>query len=270
MSARNARLVKHKLQSIPHPKDRKIDQLQRQMRHNFKLDGYKDRRKQHDQLTAARFFWFRCQIEGPLADQPDSFYTPEVLEALMLIHIDRNDEEIAELKKETRKTKIQHGRINMLEEQKKYELQLFGTKGLPAPDLCDKETREIMLEIWDGDGKLVNCVPTINVIRQDRPNMDTLKAELRALLASIDEVRDAQEAAGVVSSKSAQFRREAPDTVREKVERTQALAGKLKSVKSGQTGDQIVKAGVERRLLQLKKRQSLNRHIALSRSRGLM
>lgn len=266
MSARNARLVKNAIRAIPHPKDRKVDQLQRQMRHNFKLEMYKDRRKQHDQLTAARFFWFRCQLEGPLSSQPDEFYTPEVLEALIQLHIERNDSEIAELKAD--KKKPQYGRIKSLEEQRKYENSLFGTKGLAAPDLCDKEVREIILEIWDGDGKLVNCVPTINVIRRDHANIrgctfEATKGHLTSLLASIDDVRDAQEAAGVTTSKSAQFRREAP------VKRTEVLAAKAKGVKAG-TSDAIVNQGTGRRLLQAKRKQQLTRHAALSRSRGLM
>lgn len=260
MSSRNAKLVQHKLKSIPHPKDRKIDQLQRQMRHNYKLEANKDKRKSLDALTAARFYWFRCQLQT-LASQPDSFYTPEVLEALIQMHIERNVQEIADMKKE--KKRVQTGRINYLEEQMKYESQLFATKGLPAPDITDKEIREIMLEIWDGDGRTVNCVPMSNVVRKNYPNVTSIKNQLATMLQSIDEVRDQQEAQGVVNSKSAQFRAESA------VQRTKALEALKVSVKAV-SGDQVAKAGTERRIMQAKKRQQLKRHLALSKSRGLM
>ena len=267
MSVRNARLVKNALQSIPHPKDRKVDQLQRRMRHNYKVEAIKDRRKQHDQLTAARFFWFRCQLEGPLASQPEEFFTEEVLEALIQLHIERNDVEIADLKKETKRPQL--GRIKSLEEQRKFENSLFATRGLAAPEFCDKETREIMLEIWDGDGNTVTCVPTVNVVRRDHANIrgctfEATKASLASLLLAIDEVRDAQEDAGAATSKTSQFRREAPA-----VKKTEALAAKAKGVKASAT-DAIASQGTGRRLLQAKRKQQLARHAALTRSRGLM
>lgn len=269
--SRNSAIATHQLKQITHPKDRKLDQLQKKMRHNTKIEGYKSQRKSIEALGTARVFYIRCQCAAILANHPDAhknnLYTPELLEALILLHISRNDEEVALLKLEKRRP--QHGRISLLEDQKKHETMIFGSKGFLVPDITDPEVREILLDVWDGDARLVSCVPLKNVCRQGL-DIAATEAMLRQVALDINEVREKEVEEQCANAKSIQFRTETPVAVKKAMDNKQRAADRKVSVKKGSSVREIHEKEKEKRMLQSRQRSSQKRHAAMAKSRGLI
>eukprot|EP00758_Cryptobia_borreli_P013534 Tbor_TRINITY_DN5844_c1_g2::TRINITY_DN5844_c1_g2_i1::g.6772::m.6772/K14860/TMA16; translation machinery-associated protein 16 len=252
----NGKLLRHNLKTITHPKDRKIDQLQKRMRHNTKIDVSKDKRRAMDSLTTTRVFWFRVQCEK-FKTHPDSFFTPELQEAMIIQHIKRNEKEIALLKMEKRPMR---GRIDMLEAQQEEEASLFVRKGLAVPDITCSDVREILCDIWDGDSALVSCVP-LKTFKKKHLEIKNLTKVLEENTVPIDQVREREEVDGCSSGLKRRLKNEVPLKVKE--------ALRVKSAKASIPVQEVHAQWIQKSVCASKQRVKIKRHMALTRSRNL-
>eukprot|EP00658_Telonema_sp_P-2_P063448 TRINITY_DN5217_c0_g3_i1.p2 TRINITY_DN5217_c0_g3~~TRINITY_DN5217_c0_g3_i1.p2 ORF type:complete len:216 (-),score=91.56 TRINITY_DN5217_c0_g3_i1:208-768(-) len=167
------------------------------------------------------------------------------------------------------KRRPQHGRIALLEDQRKHETMVFGSKGFLVPDITDPEVREVLLEIWDGDARLVSCVPLKSVTRLGL-DIAASEAMLKQVVLDITDVREKEIEEQCSNAKSVQFRTETPVTVKKALDSKQKAADRKVSVKKGSTIKEIHEQDKEKRMLQSRQRSQHKRHAAMAKSRGLI
>lgn len=239
---------------VPHPRDRSVRQIEKKEKRAIRLDAQKSRLKSEQTLQLMRFFWFReqCVALGYTTEAvPD-----DVIALLARLYVERNDEEVAELKAQ-RNPPL--GRIKTLEATRQQELdELVSTKGLRIPSMSDADDVEILTDIWDGTKETATVVAAVGFSSSSRPapSREAL-AQLSERLRPVAEVREdapvtlpkravkfraAQFPAANASRKSvsvkksedslsgvksrAKAREEAKRQKRLKVQRTAALAGR--------------------------------------------
>jgi hypothetical protein len=174
--------------SLPHPKDRKVDQFQRKIRRNVRISGQAEVRKQADQARCSRFFWIRSQLQA-LGGKAVSMSEASLLAQLFVC---RNDEERIELQKLRNPPR---GRIKFLQGVKDREDdELKSSTGFLIPDIITTDGATILTTVWDGELATIGCIPTIHVkalpsCEETKNASDSLSAQLK----SAGEVRDEQQ-----------------------------------------------------------------------------
>lgn len=172
---------------VPHPRDRSVRQLEKKEKRAIRLDAQKSRLRTEQTLHLMRFFWFReqCVALGyTTAAVPD-----DVVALLAQLYVERNDEEVAELKAQ-RNPPL--GRIKTLEATRQQEMdELASAKGLRIPSLGDADDVEILTDIWDGTKETVTVVAAVGFSAMNRPapTREAL-AQLSERLRPVSEVRD--------------------------------------------------------------------------------
>ncbi|KPA81809.1 hypothetical protein ABB37_04078 [Leptomonas pyrrhocoris] len=172
--------------AVPHPRDRSVRQLEKKEKRAIRLDAQKTRLKSEQTLHLMRFFWFReqCGALGYVTEAvPD-----DVVALLAQLYVERNDEELAELKAQ-RNPPL--GRIKTLEALRQQEMdELASAKGLRMPSLSDADDVEILTEIWDGTKETVMVVNAVGFSLANRPRPTrAVLAQLAERLRPVAEVR---------------------------------------------------------------------------------
>ena len=250
------------IKALPHPKDRKIDQLQRKVRRDVRLQGNREWLDSERGLLATRCFWFREQCRQLLTLDANRSFTPHDVECLTMLYIARNDEEIADLKKQRNPSK---GRIKHLEALKQHENdQLASVKGIPVPDIFTPETVDILVNIWDADSRTLGCVAmsTCSKLAGNRTVVSAAQTEsMQQLLKPTADVREVQMEHSSSKSKLARFTQEGA---------SKRGSNQKKSVKTQKTSKQVAKEGKDRRVLQQQTQAKSRRAAAVAMSRGLV
>ncbi|KPI87058.1 hypothetical protein ABL78_3870 [Leptomonas seymouri] len=174
-------------QAVPHPRDRSVRQLEKKEKRAVRLEAQKTRLKTEQALHLMRFFWFReqCIVLGYTTEAvPD-----DVVALLARLYVERNDEEVAELKAQ-RNPPL--GRIKTLEAMRQQEMdELASAKGLRMPSLSDADDVEILTEIWDGTKETVAVVGAVGFSMANRPAPSRVALEqLSERLRPVAEVRE--------------------------------------------------------------------------------
>jgi hypothetical protein len=259
------KLKKEKLSQLVHPKDRKVDQLQRGLRRQVRLEQQQEKRQRAIDVKANRFFWFREQCGQLLADR--KVWTDKEAEALTHCYVHRNDQEIAQLKSLSTPPR---GRIRVLEALLDHEEDQFKSqKGIEIPEITSEEGVEILVNVWDGDRDLIACVPVVRAVRGGVP-VGTLD-HLKSLLKPIEDVREAQANSSTAMTRQARkFTSEGSSfkTATRDTERDTGL--RRKSVKAVPSAGETAARGKERRVLQQQQRVKVRRQHAIAMSRGLI
>jgi hypothetical protein len=256
------------IKSLPHPKDRKVDQLQRKLRREVRLDSQKDHLNSKQALVASRFFWFRDQVQAIVAADPSrkvNGFTDDEVAALASLNVDRNNDEVAELKTLRNPPA---GRIKHLNNMRQSELdQLNSVKGITVPDLSKGECLDILLDVWDGDDRTITCVPLSQCSKVGKNVADAL-SKFQAVIRSTHEVREEQLNLHA-PSKLRRFTSEGTEAKARK-NLTKTREERKKSVKVGKASGEVAESGRKRRVLQQQSRTKIRRQAAVAASRGLM
>lgn len=257
------------VKSLPHPKDRKVDQLQRRLRREVRLDTQKDFLNSKQALTATRFFWFREQVQAIVSAEPSrvtSAFTADELAALTSLNIDRNIEEVNELKSVRNPPA---GRIKHLNNVRQTEYDQFASvKGITVPNVLDSESLEILLNIWDGDDRTITCVPLMQSSKMGKKSLETDIAKFQTMIKSTDKVREEQLNVHA-PTKLRRFTSEGTEAKARKDLRKNREQRK-RSVKAGKAAGEVAESGKKRRVLQQQAQTKSRRQAAVAASRGLM
>lgn len=195
-----ANLAREK-REVPHPRDRSVRQLEKKERRAIRLGIQKTRLKTEQALQLMRFFWFREQciaLGYTMTAVPD-----DVVAQLAQLYVERNDEEVAELKAQRNPPR---GRIKALEATRQQEMdELASAKGLRVPNLADADDVEILTEIWDGTKETATVVSAVGFSMAGRaaPSRAAL-AQLAGSLRPVAEVRE--EAPVTLPKRAVKFR----------------------------------------------------------------
>ncbi|KAH9578176.1 Translation machinery-associated protein 16 [Trypanosoma melophagium] len=210
---------------LVHPNSRKVKQLHRQSRRDERINKQEKKLHAQELLEAMRFFWFReqCLTLG----RSRSAFAPEESQALTLIYLSRNDDEIASLKSLRNPPA---GRIKTIEALKTSEFDAFhSSKGIVVPDIADEDTVEILTEIWDGRSDTVGVVPRCSL--SFNSSLSTKVAEimeqLKEKLEPIDKVRE--EARSVAPKKALKFQKQKRTQSVKKLEKFEEVALRSKT-----------------------------------------
>ena len=257
MNSKKLARAKNTAKSLPHPKDRKVDQFQRKLRRDTKLSIQQETRKNEDVVRCARFFWFRTQAR---ILRPHEF-SENGVSALARLFIDRNDFEVSELQQQRNP---QRGRIRHLEAIKQREEDEFASAaGFAMPDVQSVDGRTILTEVWDGELSTIGCVPVMRAHPQ--PGTRAACDELRLRLKSADDVRHEQ-----VESTKTPLRLQRFCSSKNTKRLADRTSTRKQSVKSSGS---IAERSEERRsklVLRSKTEAHRRRHAAISESRGLL
>lgn len=178
------RIVREK-RTVSHPRDRKVRQLERKEKREVRLAEQKERLKSEQTQRLVRYFWFREQCIA--LGYVDRAVPEEEILLLAQLYIDRNRDEIAQLKQERNPPT---GRIRQLEAARVGEMDAFrSAKGLDVPSLADADDVEILTQIWDGLAETVVVVPSASVSLGTRALSPQKLAAVSARLRPIEEVR---------------------------------------------------------------------------------
>lgn len=255
------------MSGLPHPKDRKVDQFQRKLRRDVRIDQQKEQLSNKQSLTASRFFWFREQCCHLLQQDPKRLqtgFTAAEIEALCQLYVDRNDVEVAELKK---LRNVPQGRVKHLSALKQLETdQFLSVKGLSVPSLTTTEAVEILCKIWDGDAKMITCVPVASCRKANLAPKE-LVSSLLATTLSPDSVRESNVAKNS-SSKLRRFMSEGKEMKNQNVKHR--AEERKRSVKTVKSASDVAREGKQRRVLQQQVQTKARRQAAIAVSRGLM
>jgi hypothetical protein len=257
------------VKSLPHPKDRKVDQLQRRLRREIRLDTQKDFLSSKQALTASRFFWFREQVQAIVSAEPHraaSGFTADELVALTSLNVDRNVEEVNELKSIRNPPA---GRIKHLNNVRQTEYDQFASvKGITVPNVLDAASLEILLTIWDGDDRTITCVPMTQCSKHGKKSIEADVAKFQSMIKSTEKVREEQLNVHATS----QLRRFTSEGTEAKARSTlkKNREERKKSVKAGKAAGEIAESGKKRRVLQQQAMTKSRRQAAVAASRGLM
>jgi hypothetical protein len=253
--------AKKSVSSLPHPKDRKVDQFQRKIRRETKLSAQAEARKQAEAAKSSRFFWFRTQMRCLGGNEVSS----PVASCLAKLFVARNDDESAVLKKMRNPPK---GRIRHLHAIKERELdELSGSKGFLIPDVLTADGVNILTEIWDGELATIGCVPTIFVQQlTDKGAAAALTATLSGQLKPTEVVRDEQVQVTKTSVQLQRFCRAA------KIKKSRLSDRTARRTHSAKSTSSIAERNDDRRaklVLRSKTEAQRRRHAAIAESRGL-
>lgn len=245
-----------------------MDQLQRKLRREVRLDTQKDHLSSKQALVASRFFWFREQVQAVVASDPsrkENGFTEGEVAALVSLNINRNMDEVDELKA-VRNPPL--GRIKHLTNVRQVESDQFASvKGITVPNVLDAEGVEILLDIWDGDDRTITCVPVWQCSKLGK-DVSAEVAKFQNVIKSTVEVREEQLNLHA-SSKLRRFTSEGTDAkARTQLKKTREE--RKKSVKAMQSADEVAESGKKRRVLQQQTRTKVRRQAAVAASRGLM
>lgn len=173
--------------AVPHPRDRSVRQLEKKEKRAIRIEAQKTRLKTEQTLHLMRFFWFREQCSA--LGYTTTPVPEDVIALLAQLYVERNDEEVAELKAQ-RNPPL--GRIKTLEAARQQEMdELASAKGLRIPSLGDADDVEILTEIWDGTKETVTVVSAVGFSMAGRPapSREAL-AQLSERLRPVTEVRE--------------------------------------------------------------------------------
>lgn len=259
---------KSKVQALCHPKDRKVDQFQRELRRNVRLDQQKDALDNKQAIVAARTFWFREQVSSLHRVSPAAGFSALDLAALTQLNIDKNDDEISELKKQRNPPT---GRIRHLGALKQVLMDQFSSvKGISVPNILTDDGVEALTSIWDGDFRTVNCVPMMMCSSRSTQAKDLAECveKWKSLLMPADDVREQLVNIAHAPTKLKRFVAEGHEAKAKDLNKTREA--RKRSVKASQSGAEIAAAGKQRRVLQQQARTKARRQAAIAASRGLV
>lgn len=173
---------KEKMQ-LPHPRDRKVRQLQRKEKRFLKLESRKQVQVDARIQRAMRFLWFRTQClalgyhtKVPVDDVP----------ILVQLYVDRHEDELRQLKA---LNSPPAGRIKEIEALHAKEKEMFTNSGFEVPILTSSDDFEILTEIWDGIPETASVLTAEFVKLPSTGLNENRKQELKNKLTSLDEVR---------------------------------------------------------------------------------
>lgn len=179
---KNRQISTEKLQ-LPHPRDRKVRQLQRKEQRLRKLERRKEIQEDIRIQKALRFLWFRMQC---LALKYEKVVPDDDIPILIELYIGRHEDELLQLKSLTNPPT---GRIREIEAVFTEEREKFMNSGFEIPVLTDNNDFEILTEIWDGLPETASVIATEFVKGPSGGVNDVRKRELKNRLIPLDDVR---------------------------------------------------------------------------------
>ncbi|XBW37440.1 hypothetical protein QEN19_003021 [Hanseniaspora menglaensis] len=149
---------KHKV----HPRGRKLQQLERATLRDQQLEKKKRQHADNKTVELLRYTYIQELIKSDDLIEETTFSREDIAKFVELF-IARDDEELAELKKNKRSNRPPTNRQLLLEQRKKAENQEFNI-GFLAPDLTDVESVE-GLRTWNGTFGSLNQVKKFRLKR---------------------------------------------------------------------------------------------------------
>jgi hypothetical protein len=260
---KNKAIFKRASKRMLHPNCRKIDQMQRSMKHNIRTEEIDKKNSQLRSNVGIRFSWFHSQLPRVAGT---NVLSEDDQHALVLTFINRNDAE-AEASKKQRNP--QRGHIKALAAVKQAETDAYcSSKGLQVPLMTTQDGVASLME-WNLEDESVLRVEDVQLTQPHQADERKRLAALAVVVAArasadLTEVREARDIGrGRVTVAE---KKEIAASKTTKVKRAVA-AGKV-SVKAA--GKVTAAAGHERRLYQRQKDAATRRHSSLAMSRGLM
>ena len=181
---RNVRAAKRVTAKNLHPESRAIKQTKARMRHNMRVQLSKETVDHCKTLKGGKFTWFKVQIQNLRVqellaaeaeesrdnDEEEEDEAPSAisitplnmneLKTLANAYLNRNDEELKELKK---RRNVPHGEVKRLSTLKETEtLELRSRKGMEVPLVINKDGMDDFMA-WDGLDKTVEKLPTMRL-----------------------------------------------------------------------------------------------------------
>lgn len=272
---KNQRVFQRGQDRLLHPHARKIDQMQRQMRHNLKEHDAKSRQKAKRSQFSIRAAWFREQIPRVcgLGNAPSAIE----LKALATLFVRRHDEELNALRA---RRNPPSGQIKLMERFRQAEMDEF--KGPPGMEIPRTGTDEELAALfsWTGDEASVAKLKREHVQAALKDS-----DEAAAVLQLVKTIQDKLVGAATVAIKRDESRGKVPSpgtvataALEAKVRAAKratsgraadVLAGKKVSAKQA-LGQVVAGAGTELRKLRQQLDAKKRRHKQLAMSRGLI
>ena len=272
---KNQRVFARGQDRLLHPSCRKIDQMQRQMRHNLKESDAKNRQKAVRGKFAMRAAWLREQITNVCG--VGNIPSATELQALATHFVRRHDEELNALRE---RRNPPQGQIKLMERFRQSEVDELRTPpGLEMPDVSTDEHLAALMA-WDGaeqSATKLRRAPIRGPLR-GTPEDEAVKAKLADFEGRLV-------GAATVAVKRAEGRGRAPppatvataELEAKLAEAKRATQGRAANVMAGKKtsakaalGKVIAGAGTELRKLKQLKDMKARRHKQLTQSRGLL
>ncbi|KAJ3282856.1 hypothetical protein HDU79_009610 [Rhizoclosmatium sp. JEL0117] len=158
---------KHKISKIKgaekaHPYSRKATQMRRAYAREERVDKLKSSKDASRTLEVDRMVWFKYA----LPDEVEAA-TPELVHDLIDQYINRNEDEIEELKSQIRPNRPKPPRIQLLEMLKGKDMHEYRT-GMKVPILTDA-ANVVRLRKWEGDYNGITAIKMTSVASSKKP-----------------------------------------------------------------------------------------------------
>lgn len=180
---KKARQVRKEKAQLPHPRDRKVRQLERKEHRLKKLEKRKQFQEEARIQRALRFLWFRTQC---FALEYKTVVPSDDVPVLIQLYIDRHEDELRHLKSLKNPPA---GRIKEINALSREEQEAFMSSGFEIPILTTSDDFDILTEIWDGCPETASVLTTEFVRAPCIGICEERKRELKDRLASLDEIR---------------------------------------------------------------------------------
>lgn len=249
------------LGSLPHPKDRKVGQFQKQQRRAAKISAQKDALSSKQNLVVFRFLWFREQVQylldNGLLQVP---LLPSDLSILLRLYLSRNDAEVAVLKSFRNPPA---GRIKQLCAVKQVEEDQFqSTKGLLVPNLLTDAGVHALVSNWDGSLRLAGRLPSISCCSKQFPSpVQGEYDRIASALKPAEEVHEAHVSTNGATRRIKRFVKEG--------QRAARLDDRRRSVKATKSNVEVAREGKQRRVHKAQTKAKHRRAVAVAASRQL-
>ncbi|KAJ3261188.1 hypothetical protein HK103_006497 [Boothiomyces macroporosus] len=135
-----------------HPYSRKASQMKRAILRTSTMSTKDSLRQEPKQRVVDKLLWFK--------EKADDVLTLDQLREVIEEYINRNMEEIMELKKNWRQGRPKPNRLDLLENLHSKEMQDFKL-GFEVPDLTNKDVIDYY-KVWKGD---YNAISDIKIVR---------------------------------------------------------------------------------------------------------
>lgn len=129
-----------------HPYSRKAAQFKRAVMRQDKLAHRKAEREEPRRRAVDRLVWFKYSID----DNTDKPLSEEEMHSIAMMYINRNDDEMEDLKQQLRKDRPKPAKLGMLQLLKEKDIKEYRDGVLEMPLMSDATNIRVLKE-WDGD-----------------------------------------------------------------------------------------------------------------------
>ncbi|KAI8621782.1 translation machinery-associated protein 16 [Chytriomyces sp. MP71] len=167
---------KHKVSKIKgaekaHPFSRKAAQMRRAFAREERVASLKSHKDADRMRVVDRMVWFKYALQD---DIPAA--TPEIVHDLIDQYINRNEQELEDLKATIRPNRPRPAKIALLEMLQGKDRHEYRT-GMKLPDMADA-ANVVRLRTWEGDYNGISAIKMVEVVESSKPKtMDVTRPE---------------------------------------------------------------------------------------------